>query len=68
MSIVGRTILGFDYEDPEDYGIESHGRSFVVLHLDNGDQIYAMRDDEGNGPGVLMHRINDNIVRDEYIE
>lgn len=68
MSIIGRTIIGFDYNPPEDYDVDSWGRDMVVLQLDNGDEIYAQQDDEGNGPGVLMHRINDNIVRDEYIE
>lgn len=70
MSVIGRTITGFDFESPGDYGLD--GRPMVVLHLDNGDRVFAMQDEEGNGPGVLMHRIaGDNIdgePRDEYIE
>lgn len=69
MSIIGRTIVGFDYESPDDYDIDPRGNDFmVVLHLDNGDRVFAMRDGEGNGPGVLMHRIVDGITRDKYIE
>ncbi|MCA1799741.1 MAG: hypothetical protein LC650_00395 [Actinobacteria bacterium] len=68
MSVIGRTITGFDYESPGDYDIEDRGYPMVVLHLDNGDKVFAMRDDEGNGPGVLMHRVVDGITRDEYIE
>lgn len=67
MSIIGRTITGFDYESPEDYDLDG-SYPMVVLHLDNGDRVFAMRDAEGNGPGVLMHRIVDGITRDEYIE
>ena len=36
---------------------EHMGASPVVLVLSNGTTIYASTDEEGNGPGELIHRV-----------
>lgn len=64
MSIKGRTITGYTYKPDEDYGFDGN-RNIVVIELDDGTEIFAMQDDEGNGPGVLMHR---TPLGDEYVE
>jgi hypothetical protein len=37
----------------EGWATDHHGVPAIIV-LDNGDRIYASRDDEGNGPGVLF--------------
>ena len=59
--LVGRTIVGSKYcHDPEVlYGWEPH-RSVIELTLDNGWTVVPMQDEEGNGPGALLVRGDDN--------
>ncbi len=55
--IIGQTIEDFrqitqaelDYE-----GWKDDHRTAFVLVLSNGLKVYASRDDEGNGPGILF--------------
>jgi len=52
--IVGRTITGFRYlseKEQEDLGWY---RAAPVLMLDDGNQIFASADDEGNDAGALF--------------
>ena len=64
MSIIGRKITGIILEPESDYGFDDDWAMAVVV-LDDGTKIFAMQDEEGNGPGVLMHRSHDG---DEYLE
>lgn len=64
MSVLNRTIVGIEYRPQEQYYFDED-RDIVVLQLDDGTEIFAMQDEEGNGPGVLMHRSG---LNDEYIE
>ena len=41
--------------DQEGFGFDRHGAP-MVLELDNGLTIYALADEEGNGPGTLVGR------------
>jgi hypothetical protein len=48
--LVGRTIKDVILDDERD------GRDAqVLLLLDNSSIVFAWRDEEGNGPGVLLH-------------
>jgi hypothetical protein len=56
--LVGRTIKEIrpmtDSElKNEGWATDHHGVPAIIV-LDNGDRIYASRDDEGNGPGALF--------------
>lgn len=64
MTVRNRTIVGIEYKPSEQYDFDD-GRNIVVLQLDDGTEIFAMQDEEGNGPGVLMHRTS---ISDEYVE
>ena len=58
-ALVGRKIIGFRYLDDDE--IEELGwyRKAPVLILDNGDAIWASKDDEGNDAGALFTTIKD---------
>ncbi len=45
--LVGRTVAKVEYVD---WG---EGECGLMLTLDNGTEVTAARDDEGNGPGAL---------------
>lgn len=49
----GRTIVDAFYCSEEDQDALGWNDSGIVLVLDNGVQIVAQADDEGNGPGAL---------------
>lgn len=42
-----------------DYSGHMDRELYAVIEFDDGDQLFAMRDPEGNGPGVLVHRVGD---------
>jgi len=68
--LVGRTIVRvrrMEKGELEDEGWEPR-RSMsapLIIELDNGTSIYASRDDEGNGPGVLFGYVDDERARFE---
>lgn len=35
------------------------GESAVIIEFDDGSSLHAMRDPEGNGPGVIIHNVGD---------
>jgi len=50
-NIIGRKIIGFRYLSQEELDeMDWYGRVPVIL-LDDGTEIVASQDDEGNGPG-----------------
>lgn len=58
--LIGRKIVAIKEMHKSEFkerrwGI-SPGMSCTILVLDNGDEIYATCDSEGNGPGTLLHR------------
>jgi hypothetical protein len=56
-------------EEAEAIGVDDDRRP-NVLHLSNGTFIFALRDDEGNGWGVMLHgkRTEDGLdVEQNYI-
>lgn len=51
QELIGRTITGIRFLDKEELDeMDWYGRVPVIL-LDDGTEIVASRDDEGNGPG-----------------
>ena len=63
-ALLGRKIVSVSYLPAEEFGFDC-GHYIVVLILDDGTEIFAMQDEEGNGSGVLMHRTQNG---DEYVE
>lgn len=55
--LVGRTIVGITYDlkkyEREALGVYENMDPPLLVVLDNGDVLFAMRDPEGNGPGSL---------------
>lgn len=49
----GRTIVNVFYLNKQETREIGWHRSGLVLVLDNGAQVIARQDDEGNGPGAL---------------
>lgn len=54
--VVGRTIVDAGYIKMPDAGV------YPVLVLDNGETVYAMADDEGNGPGVMALGLSNDML------
>ena len=48
--LLGKTIIGISrYKGPD-----ADFTNQLVIHLDDGQKIYASRDEEGNGMGVIF--------------
>lgn len=60
--LVGRKIVGARYMNIEEAEAAGWSQRPVVLFLDNGLQVYPMRDDEGNDGGALATSDDANSV------
>lgn len=57
--LVGKTIKEVRYiSDKEARGMDWHARS-VAIQLSDGEWVFPMQDDEGNGPGALSTTYED---------
>ena len=57
--LVGKTIKEVRYiSDEEARGMDWHARS-VAIQLSDGQWVFPMQDDEGNGPGALSTTYED---------
>ena len=57
--LVGKTIKEVRYiSDEEARGMDWHARS-VAIQLSDGEWVFPMQDDEGNGPGALSTTYKD---------
>jgi hypothetical protein len=52
--LVGRKITGVRYLTKKEVDEIGWGRACIVLILDNGEELWASSDDEGNDAGALM--------------
>jgi hypothetical protein len=56
---VGRTIRKVRLMTPEELAQNGwEGEAAVCLELDDGSVVYSSRDEEGNGPGCLLQRVD----------
>ncbi len=60
--LVGRRIVEVSYMTREEAAGLGWSRRPVVLVLDDGTQVYASSDDEGNNGGALFTSSHDNPV------
>jgi len=60
-ALIGRTLVGIRKATDQEMEIRDWQKDGfnAVLMLDDGSEIWAMRDEEGNGPGTLIHTLND---------
>lgn len=66
--LIGKTISNVRRMTQQEFEAEGWGfpQGFeIVLELDDGSNIYAMQDPEGNGPGVMIH--NDTDGKSYYL-
>ena len=54
MSLIKRTIVNVRWMTDAEKTKLAWYRPAVVLELDDGSQVYASQDEEGNGPGTLF--------------
>ena len=59
--LIGRTIVGVGYMDPESAAEMGWDERPVVFTLDDGTHLFPMRDDEGNGPGAMESDREDGL-------
>lgn len=52
--LAGKVIKEVRWMTEEEVQASHWGRSAPVIVFDDGDVMYPMQDDEGNGPGALM--------------
>lgn len=53
LELVGRKIVSVSYMTDAEVEACGFDSSPVVLHLDNGESLYPMADDEGNDAGAM---------------
>ena len=54
VEIIGHKIKAIRPMSKAEKDAEGWNRGAAILELDNGVKLYASRDEEGNGPGVLF--------------
>ncbi len=57
LPLIGRKITAVRVMTDEERAVSGWGGSPLVLVLDDGNEIWASQDDEGNGPGAIFTTI-----------
>lgn len=65
QAFVGKTVKLVRYMTEEERRLAGWGASALCLCFTDGSQVYATRDDEGNGPGTLV-LVNVNGTGDTF--
>lgn len=59
--LAGRKIVGMRKSTQAEIQVNAWYTPFTILELDDGSQLFAMGDEEGNNPGVLIHQAKDGV-------